>query len=186
MIVGVDLDNTITNTNEKILEYQEKFMKEEKISSNMLWNDVSYKEKFFNLYLRQIYNEVDIKDNVVEVLNNLRMGNNKIYIITARSDLFVSGMYNLVDNYLIRNNIKVDKIFVDGKDKVDVCIDNDVDIMIEDNRYNYDRLVSNNIKTILYDEHNENLDVEHRVSSWKELEYLIYRMKQKQNIKNKK
>ena len=54
MNIGIDMDNTICSTSEKILEYQEKFIKQEKISSDTLWKDDSYKTKFLNIYLEKI------------------------------------------------------------------------------------------------------------------------------------
>ena len=36
MNIGIDMDNTICSTGEKILEYQEKFIKQEKINSDIL------------------------------------------------------------------------------------------------------------------------------------------------------
>ena len=51
MKIGIDMDNTICSTSEKILEYQEEFIKQEKISSNTLWKNDWYKTKFLNIYL---------------------------------------------------------------------------------------------------------------------------------------
>ncbi len=38
MIVGVDMDNTICSTSEKILEYEKKFLLEKNIDNQKLWN----------------------------------------------------------------------------------------------------------------------------------------------------
>ena len=72
MNIGIDMDNTVCSTSEKILEYQEKFIKQEKISSNTLWKDDSYKTKFLNIYLEKIYNEAKLKECAREVINNLK------------------------------------------------------------------------------------------------------------------
>ena len=54
MNIGIDMDNTICSTSEKILEYEEKFIKQEKISSDILWEDALYKTKFLNIYLERL------------------------------------------------------------------------------------------------------------------------------------
>lgn len=166
MNIGIDMDNTICSTSEKILEYQEKFIKKEKISSDVLWKNNSYKDKFLSLYLEKIYNEAEIKENASGAINNLKKQKNKIYIITARTENYVSDIYKIINNYLLKYNIIIDGIFIHGKDKVDICTKNNIDIMIEDSRYNYDKLIDNKIKTILFDEHDKNLDVTNRASNW--------------------
>lgn len=70
---------------------------------------------------------------------------------------------------MLRNEIVADGIFINGKDKVDICINNNIDIMIEDSRYNYDRLIDNNIRTILFDEYSKNPDVIDRVLNWSDI-----------------
>lgn len=72
MNIGIDMDNTICSTSEKILEYEEKFIKQEKISSDILWEDALYKTKFLNIYLERIYNEAKLKECAIEVINNLK------------------------------------------------------------------------------------------------------------------
>lgn len=169
MNIGIDMDNTICSTSEKILEYQEKFIKQEKINSDILWEDALYKTKFLNIYLERIYNEAKLKECAREVINNLKKQKNKIYIITARTGNYVSDIYKITNNYLLRNEIVADGIFINGKDKVDICINNNIDIMIEDSRYNYDRLIDNNIRTILFDEYSKNPDVIDRVLNWSDI-----------------
>ena len=122
-----------------------------------------------SLYLEKIYNEAKIKENAREVINNLKKQKNKIYIIIARTENYVSDIYKITNNYLLRNEIVADGIFINGKDKVDICINNNIDIMIEDSRYNYDRLIDNNIRTILFDEYSKNPDVIDRVLNWSDI-----------------
>jgi len=177
MNIGIDMDNTICSTSEKILEYEEKFIKQEKISSDILWEDALYKTKFLNIYLERIYNEAKLKECAREVINILKKQKNKIYIITARTGNYVSDIYKITNNYLLKNEIVADGIFINGKDKVDICINNNIDIMIEDSRYNYDRLIDNKIRTILFDEHDKNTDVIDRVLKRNDISNKINEMK---------
>ena len=45
--------------------------------------------------------------------------------------------------------------------------------MIEDNKYNFDKLTDNNIKTILYDENNTYNEIDNRINSWNEYTKII-------------
>ena len=51
MKIGIDMDNTICSTIEKINEYQKKYIEKEKITLEELWNTKEYKEKFEKKYL---------------------------------------------------------------------------------------------------------------------------------------
>lgn len=180
MKIGIDMDNTICSTNERIDFYQKKFIKEENITINQLWDNNYYKTKFLNLYLEKIYNEAIIKNNAPLYINKLKEQGNKIYIITARTNNYVSNIYNIIENYCKKNNIKIDGIFINTKNKVETCLKNNIDIMIEDSKYNYGKLIEKNINTILFDENNKQLNIINKASSWKEVyEVINYTYKNK-------
>lgn len=136
MLYGIDMNNTICSSLEKINEYQDIFIREENISVDNLWNNEVNKVKFFNKYLENIYDEAELKDGVVESINEFKKRGDEIYIVTARSEKFISSDINdIIDKYCKKNNLNVDKVFINSGDKVDVCINNNIDIMIEDNIY---------------------------------------------------
>jgi hypothetical protein len=173
MKIGLDMDNTICSTSEKVTEYEEIFIKDNNIDSYTLWHNNYYTNSFLNEYLEKIYTEVEPKPNAITCISKLKEQGHKIYIITARSNNYVKDMYKLINNYFKEYNIKIDGIFINSKDKVDVCIDNNINIMVDDNFHNYDMLTSNNIETILYDEYNEYPYIKRRILSWKELNKAI-------------
>ena len=92
MKIGIDMDNTICSTNEKILEYQNKYIKKEKISQEILWNIQENKEKFLKKNLEKIYNNAELKDNADLTINKLKECGYKIYIIT-KDNPFVGYQY---------------------------------------------------------------------------------------------
>ena len=71
-------------------------------------------------------------------------------------------------------------IYINGKDKVDICIQNKIDIMIDDSYYNYYKLINNGIKTILFDEHNRYKDVNKKIGNWSELINVLENIKLKE------
>ena len=173
MKIGIDMDNTICSTIEKINEYQKKYIEKEKITLEELWNTKEHKEKFLKKYLERIYNEAKLKENANSTINKLKECGYKIYIITARSEKYVSNIYNIINNYCTKNNFTIDGIFIDAKDKADICKKNKINIMIEYNKYNFDKLTDNNIKTILYDENNTYNEIDNRINSWNEYTKII-------------
>ena len=170
--IGIDIDNTICNTEEYVKIYEEKYLKENNITEEVLWNDNNYKLDFLNKYLYDIYTNVTVKDNVSKVINNLS-NNNKIFIITARSNHFIDNVENLIIEYSNKYNIKYDKIIIHAGDKLEACQNNNIDIMIDDNYYNYSVLKENNIKCLLFDDKNRYLDNKDRVSNWNEIEKIL-------------
>lgn len=172
MKIGIDMDDTICSTSETITEYQNKFIKEKNINIDTLWNNNKYKEEFLNKYLKDIYMKVKIKDNCIKVLNELSK-NHELYIITARTKNYVNNIIDVIEIYLEKNNIKVDGIFINGKDKVDICIKNKIDVMIDDSYYNYDKLISNGIVAILFDENNYYSNIKNRINNWEEISKII-------------
>ena len=173
MNIGIDIDNTICNTEEVINKYQNIFIKENNISIEELWNNNNYRLDFLEKYLKIIYKEVTIKEYAKEVINNLSK-NNKIYLITARSNnYFIDNTERFTKDYFNKNKIHIDKLIINAKDKVDACIENNIDIMIEDSLYNYNKLIENNINTILFDDKHKNINIKDRVISWKDIEKII-------------
>lgn len=75
----------------------------------------------------------------------------------------------LVDELWSNKELKVDDIFIDGKDKVDICKNNKIDIMLEDNLYNYTLLNDNGINVVLFDEKNIHKEIDNRILKWTSL-----------------
>lgn len=172
MRIGIDLDNTISCTDESIMKYQNLYIKEKNITSDELWNNMNIRTDFLNRYLKDIYLNADVKENCVQILNKLHQ-ENELYIITARTTNHVDDIIKIIEDYLKKHNIQVDGIFIDGKDKVEICMNNKIDFMIEDSYYNYERLVSNGIDTILLDEKNKYPNIKNRVDNWKEISEIL-------------
>lgn len=90
MNIGLDLDDTICSTKEMIEKYADIYCDENKINQDILWQNTDYRFDFLNKYLEEIYSHVQIKNNAKQVINKLKSMNNKIYIITARTNNFVN------------------------------------------------------------------------------------------------
>ena len=117
-----------------------------------------------------------------EVIKKIKDENNEIYIITNRcSDLsYVENinekqMQTIVINWLKKYKVKYDKLIFSMSDKLDVCTENNIDIMIEDKPKNIIS-ISTKIPVICFNAgYNENcigINI-YRAYSWYDIYYKI-------------
>lgn len=183
MRIGIDLDDTITKTDEILFKYAKKYNEEEKILFKINrgewdWNkafgwDEEKCETFFSRYLKKIFEEAEIKENAKEKINALKKDGNKIIIITARDTKSLKEVHKVCENWLINNKVNVDKIVVDGEDKAQKCLENKIDIFIDDNVYNYESVYKNLKIPVLLMDSRYNKDYQNsnikRVYNWNEI-----------------
>lgn len=180
MRIGIALDDTMCRTTEIVDDRLEKYAKEEGLNPLDIMNDESQKKAFFSIYMEDIYSNVEIKRNVSEVIKRLRSKGNEIYIITSRSNDFVptlTDIFEVTKDWLKRHNIEVDVIVSSayGEDKAEVCKKLGIDLMIDDNPYNYKKITSLGIKCILYDDREKYELKDDYVTNWLEVEKYIER-----------
>lgn len=176
MNVGIDIDDTIACTSETIKEYLHIYAKGVKTKESDIWNIKENKIKFLEAYLEEIYINAPLKQNVEESFKELQKNGCKLYIITARTESYVDNIQNIIREYLSKYNLTVEAIFINAKDKVDACKNNNIDIMIDDNLYNYYMLTQNNITAILFDDKNKYNIIEDSVQGWPQIVEIIKNM----------
>ena len=152
--IGIDIDDTITNTTEKILEYAKKLDLFDNVSNVDLVNfDDSNLEKyreFLEKYIDKVLDSCTLKENASYVINSLKSEGNKIYIITARSNNFSKNVKDITTKFLERNNIPYDEIFFNNETKKEICEKKKIDYMIDDNIRVYNSLIGTKTKPILF------------------------------------
>ena len=183
MRIGIDLDDTITKTDEILFKYAKIYNEEEKILFNINreewnltkafgWNEENIKE-FFSKYLKSIYEEAEIKENAKERINKLKDDGNEIIIITARDTKSLKEVHEVCKDWLINNKINVDKIVVDGENKAQKCLENKIDIFIDDNICNCENVYNNLKIPVLLMNGRYNKDYQNpkikRVYNWNEI-----------------
>lgn len=177
MRIGVDLDDTICRTTEKVHEKVEIFSKKLNLNPLDVMNDELLSEQFFKENLEEIYKTVEIKREVKKVLKRLKSKGNEIYIITARKADIVSNVKEITKKWLKDNEIEVDKIIVEayGEKKAIICKENHIDLMIEDDPYNFRKIQAKRIPCILFDDR-ERYDLRHDyMTNWLDIEKYIER-----------
>ena len=170
MNIGLDLDDTICSTDKILRKYVDNYCKYNDIDVEDLWKDEEKKCDFLTNNLKKIYSEAPLKIGAKQTINTLRNHGNKIYVITARRNKYIDmSMEEFIINYLNKKGIVVDKVIIDAKDKVDACLNNNIDYMVEDNSYNYELMVDRGINVILFDELDKHKDIKNRITKWRDL-----------------
>lgn len=181
--IGIDLDDTISSSNEMFIKYAKLYNKEKKINfkidetqwdldKSFGWSDNNYKE-FCKQYLRTLLNEAETKYNAVEKINKLKNEGYKIIIITSRNEKELNDMYAFTEKWLKNHNINYDKLIINSLQKEEECLKNKVNIFIDDNMKNcinvYKKL---QIPVFLFDglyNTNDKYSNIERVYSWDEI-----------------
>lgn len=165
MIIGIDIDDTLTDIRDEVgaeaLKYA-KSLNKEIDEKKVVWdknnNGSSFKERynlnydellyFFGNIQEKITKKAKPREDVVEVLKNLRKDGHKIYIVTARDSEFHNDPYELSKTWLDKNNIEYDKLIVDARDKAKACKEQNVDLFIDDKLSNCQGVSNEGITTI--------------------------------------
>ena len=182
MRIGIDMDDTICRTTEIVHDRCEKYAEARGLNALDVMNDEELRQDFFDEYLEDIYTNVEEKREVVNVIRRLKNKGNEIYIITARNNHMsknVQKVEEITKNWLTKHQIEPDTIIIDtyGEKRAVACKENKIDIMIDDNPYNYKMIRTYQIKCLLYDDRGKYDLEEGYATNWIEVEKKLERMK---------
>lgn len=190
MVIGIDLDDTINDLANQFIYYAKKYNQENLIDYNIKENewdfdkaygwDQKHEEKFLKTYIKEVLVKATVKKDASEFISKLKQEGHKIIIITARSRENYIGMYELTEIWLKDNNIKYDKLVLESENKDEKCLENNVDVFIDDSVKNCEK-VYNALKIptymfdSIYNQKEENTHIK-RVFSWKEIYKEIHKL----------
>lgn len=196
MIIGIDIDDTISDTYAYLFPYAQKYTtvdlgkKIENIDRNCIthmypstfhkWNENEERE-FLDKYYENTLINVKPKLYAVEVINKLKEEGNRISLITARFPSNKFDVEGLTKKWLKDNKINYDELILNAQDKVKLAKDNNVDIFIDDSIKNCREMADANIKTYIMDtiiNLNYKNDKVERVYSWPHIYQEITRYKE--------
>lgn len=193
MIIGVDIDNTITHTTEMIMHYARIFGNEQGLNTvpdpryyyledSLGWT-AETADRFLNTYLPRIYREMQAKKQAVEIIRQLK-DEHELILITSRNRQFPL-VEEVTMDWLEQNHIAYDRLILNTTanmhffSKLDICRENGVQVMIEDHHQLAEEL-SQFIPVILFDyPYNRHLASDNiiRVTQWNEVMDWVNRMK---------
>lgn len=186
MNIGIDIDDTISNTYETFLPYMKKFVEQElnrkldlNLSSKINYYNIVGKyglseeeaRTFWKKYFILIIENVIPKKFSVEVINKIKEKGNKIVLITARFDDELVDVRVVTEKWLEANKINYDKLIINSQNKLEIAKQENIDIFLDDSIINCEMLKSGNIKTYMFSTENnkyyKNDDIE-KINSWDE------------------
>lgn len=166
MRIGIDIDDTMTNIKDKLTTAAIQYAKSlNKNVDNLNYDivdiynngniyqklfDFNYEELkyFLGTIQEEITNNASPRENCSEVIKKLHNDGNEIYIITARDKEFHKDPYSQSKEWLEKNSIYYDKLIVNARNKGNACLENDIDILIDDSISNCLNVSSLGIDTI--------------------------------------
>ena len=193
MNIGIDIDDTISETFETLLPYAQKYTiedlkKESKVTidSNIAnhfyivymngWNEKEATD-FWSKYYGEILREVNIKKFAKEVINKLKEEGHKIYLITARWDMPNDNVKQITKKWLEENQVEYDELIINASDKLKLAKENKIDIFIDDSFKNCKAIADNTNAKVYMMTSRVNGSLEDkkikRVFSWPEIYDLV-------------
>lgn len=195
MNIGIDIDDTISNTYDILFNYAQKYTVEYlgKEIKNVDRDTITYKytttfhnwddkedKEFFDRYNEEIMKQVKPKLFSAETIKKIKE-KNKIYIITARFDTEKSNVEEVTKKWLEDNSIPYDKLILNAQNKSEIAKKYNIEIFVDDSIKNCEEISELNIKTFIFDSiinkeyKNEKID---RVYSWPHLYQEINKIKE--------
>ena len=200
MRIGIDIDNVISNFDDTLLKeylkYDKKLRNTGIINENpeyfrrgMFDWSKNEEETFYLNNIERIVKNLKPIDNAAYYIKKLKEDGNEIFIISGRNNGEYQDPYTLTKEWLEKYNIVYDKLILTNAynkhEKSEKCIENKIDLMIEDSVSTSLDLVKNGIKVYTmntrYNQKEKSLE---RVSKWKEIYEKI--LKKDKNQDNQK
>ena len=187
MRIGIDIDGVLTDIERFQLDYGSKFFaKYNKFVINpkgyepyeVFDVEVQLDTKFWDEYYLHYLKTDCMRRFASEIINKLKDEGNEIYIITARhADNIITDKESslLTKAWLDKNEVKYDKLIFSPEDKLNICLKNNIDIMVEDKPTNIN-IISTKIPVICINaEYNQNCNRNniYRAYSWYDVYYKI-------------
>ena len=191
MKIGIDLDGVVIDSETTFRTYEEIFdidvlkgnhlinKEEPKFQARYNWTNEQEKE-FIEKYFLIVSKESNLMSGFIGIYNLLKEQGHEFVVITARGG-FVKEMKDDAIRLLEENNIKFDKYYWNVEDKLEICKNEKVDIMIDDDWKIIKRLADNEVKTLYFRDTNlmkleENKYIK-EVNNWGEIYRNIKEMK---------
>ena len=197
MNIGIDIDNVISNFDEVLK--QEFLIHDKELRNTGIINPEAYMTKgmfdwtddelwqFYLKNIERIAQNLDVIEGAKEYIEKLKEDGHTIVIITGRDNGEYSDPYSMTKKWLKEKEIPYDKlIFTNAyeKGKAAKCIENGVDVMIDDSVHICRECYQKNITTLIMDKpfNREEKEIT-RVYNWKEIyEFITNYKKEKVNV----
>ena len=200
MNIGIDIDNVISNFDGALKK--EFLIHDKELRNTGIINpeahmtrgmfDWTYDEiwTFYLENIGRITPNLDVIEGAKEYIEKLKKDGHTIVIITGRDNGEYKDPYTMTKKWLKEKGIVYDKlIFTNGykngkQGKAEKCLENDIDVMIDDSARICRECFQKNITTLIKDKPSNRDETEiARVHNWKEIyEFITNYKKEKVNV----
>lgn len=183
--IGIDIDNVISNFDEQLLK---EFLKHDKelrntgiinentdnITQGMFdWSKEEI-DSFYYANIERIAKNLGVIDQAPDYIKRLKEEGYGIYIISGRNNGEYINAYQMTVEWLAKNKIEYDKLILTNSknslEKANVCIENNISVMIDDSNRILREVYNKGITTLLMDTpYNRKENKLRRVYNWKEI-----------------
>ncbi len=189
MRLGIDIDDVVTNTSDTIIESMLKESNNETLKrlqlhmKEIMKGNISDPEvlAFCSENYVKVYRKVKMKENAREVMQRLLNTGDEIYFITARGEQrgYFKGAEEATLEFLKKNDLQYNGIIFRAMDKAAVCLENKIDLFIDDSVEHCEDVKKAGIKSIVFTSRvNKDTPTRiERVNDWLELEKRIEEIK---------
>ena len=178
MKIGIDIDDTITNTKETTKKYLKMYDHTFDLDSK---EDLKNKKTFDFLirHIEDIQSNVNLKPGVKEAFNELKNMGYEIIIITARGEELDYEYERITKDFLNKYNLPYDKIFFGNYPKGNIAKKENLSIFVDDRLYNLDDVSQHGIKCLHFV---ENLNINSPYKKFNNWDDIIIYLKNKEEI----
>ena len=160
MKIGIDLDGVVIDSEQTFRVYEEiydinilkgnnlKNIEEPKFQNRYNWTK-EQEEEFIKEYFMKVSNESELMPGFKAVYELLRKEGHEFIAITARGG-FIKEMRDDALRLLQEKNIYFNKYFWKVNDKLEICKNEEIDIMIDDDWRIIENLSKNKTKTLYF------------------------------------
>lgn len=154
MIIGFDLDDTITNTNQVLTDFIEKNenirpVNLDEFDLQKRYNiDENTKKNFLKKYYKKSIINCTIRDGFKKCIDILNNEGDSVLIISSRPNSFRNKQ--ITKKWLKQNNIKYSKLCLGIENKAKSCSENSVMLYIDDSVKHCENISETGIKTLCY------------------------------------
>ena len=183
MRIGIDIDDTITNSWDVLFkEYAKIFNvpESELINANPYYHNIIKTKYSLEEYFEKVIPVNDIivpnlplKENVKEVIDKLYDLGHTVTFITARGKENTNA-YEVTKNYLDKHKIKYEKIILGIRSKAEACINEKIDLLIDDSIKHCTAVSESGIDVLMFEtRYNKDYNQFKHVKNWNEIyEYI--------------
>lgn len=174
MKIGLDIDDTLTNTQKIFKKYKNKYQRKHHLN----YGDKKMSEEefhdFLNTYGTKIYLNMSLKKDVLKYIHKWLNEGHEIYFITARSNDEFSKMEVCTKVFLKNHKLPIQNIIFASKNKYQDSKQLELDVFVDDHESVLDKFPKDQMLLLRMIPNLNNYSKYTKVANWKQIDFYIH------------